>query len=297
MSRVSISCNLLLVFCLSLVANSMVNATTASTYVYFKVDGYTGSTCSNSRVIRSFFPYVGECWPQSTGQLKWTEADSTGVTLCSYNAPVSSKGCSSGYKQTCTKIAYGSCAIFPAQYATISINITRVFINPDADPPTHYTVMSWPNKCDVAPSGKLPGEVPTPNSLGIYPFRQLIEITDAAGNNPPTGACETGLCGSAVCWAYKTSSTAGTPPAVHVCSNGYVALGGTTCAAATYCSTFTLDGTACVDPTYQPFMLIGSKAKFDVVLPGDESSKGEGVSLAPFPWLVTLTLLVLIVTI
>lgn len=292
----------LFVFCLLLACGPTI-VSSASSDIYFMVDIYTGSTCSGSPTVPSFFPYTGECFPQTSGQIKFSSADEIGATLCLYNAPVDKTGCNPGFEVGCSKIAYDTCTVFPAQPFIMSAKFRRVFVASTPSPPSHYTVMSWNNnKCASAPAGKLPGESPTPNSLGVYPYRILMNITDTSGANPPTGVCESALCGSTVCWIWRTSSTGGSPPSAHICSNGQISLGGTNCNMATQCSSFALDGTTCVVPTNQPLVLISNTARFDVVLSNSGNGNGNGSGggagiLIPYHYGMFMVMFILVVAI
>lgn len=279
---------------------------TATNY-YYEIEIFTNPTCTGTPSVSRFLPYMGECYPQSAGELKVTAANATAITVCAFNTPQGTEGCSPDHITGCAAVGYNDCFRLGAQPIATSARAKPVLIDPTASRATHYTVMAWTNNlCSSSPAGKLPGRSPSPNPLGVYPYRTLFSMTDSAGNNPPTGACDQAICGaSTVCWVWRTSADA--QASVNVCSNGQLAPGGTTCAAATQCSTFTLTGTSCQVPTYQPLVPSGSTARFDLVLPNVNSlsngpgstpgnSTSDGFSVYPAATILLLFVVVAVLT-
>jgi len=277
-----------------------VHICSAAGNTFFAVDIFAGPTCQGDPVTASWFPYIDECMALSDGQIKFSAADDSAVTMCLFDAPVDQKGCNAASQQTCINIAYGGCQVLPKTGLLQSFRPRRVIVNPDANPPTHYTVMAWDGlRCNQAPAGKLPAESPANNPLKPYPYRLIFNITDTSGTNPPAGTCESAKCSNNNgndCWMWKTSVTSGATPSVNVCSNGAPLLTGANCGQATQCSTFALDRLTCQTPTNQPEVGSATLAHFDKVIGGAGGSGGNNNSAGVLSISAGVFILFLIVT-
>ena len=250
-------------------------AADSSTYVYFVMDTYLASGCTGSPLIFDQLMYINECNSQSNGELKWVSATETEAVVYAYKTPAGKQGCDPEFELTRTTIQYGSCVLLPAQPQTVYVKIRRVVLNPDANPPVHFTSTQWTAvACKYAPIGKHPSRTPIYNPGAPYSPRVLMTVTDSTGANPPTGICNTHTCnGNVVCWAWKSSINSGNMLSVNTCSNGQQSTIGTSCAASgAVCGTHPLNGT-CVTPIGQPFTITGYQSRFELISSNPQGSQ------------------------